>query len=238
MIVRLNKYLSECGIASRRKADELIKEGRVSVNSELIIELGRKINTEVDEVTIDGEKLKTKNKVYYLLNKPKGVISSTSDEKNRKTVVDLIKTREKIYPIGRLDYNTTGVLLLTNDGELSNFLTHPKNGIEREYEVVLDKELEQNDKKKLLSGIYIDRKKSLFTNISFPKRNNYSKVRVITVEGRNHFVKRMFDNIGYKVKELTRIRFGNITVHDLNAGQYKKLSKSDLKKLLSFKIDF
>ncbi len=232
MIVRLNKYLSECGIASRRKSDELITEGRVSVNGKLIIELGTKINTDNDEVFIDGEKLKAQNKVYYLLNKPKGVITSTKDEKNRTTVTDLIRSKEKIFPVGRLDFNTTGVLILTNDGNFSNFLTHPKNKMEREYEVTLDKELSIEDKQRLLKGIYIDRRKSIFTSIAFPKRNNFKVANVITVEGRNHFVKRMFETLGYRVQQLKRIRFDNFNVKNLRAGEYRSITKKEIKKYL------
>ena len=148
MIVRLNKYLSECGVASRRKSDLLISEGRVKINGNIVFEMGAKVDTNKDEVLIDGEKLIARKKVYYILNKPKGVITSTSDEKNRTTVVDLIPTKEKIFPVGRLDFNTTGVLILTNDGNFSNHLTHPKNGIEREYEVKIDKPLDREDKEK------------------------------------------------------------------------------------------
>jgi 23S rRNA pseudouridine2605 synthase len=232
MIVRLNKYLSECGIASRRKSDELINDGRVSVNGRLVLELGTKINTDTDEVFIDGEKLRSQNKVYYLLNKPKGVITSTKDEKNRTTVTDLIRSKEKIFPVGRLDFNTTGVLILTNDGDFTNFLTHPKNKIEREYQVTLDKELAVEDKHKLLKGIYIDKRKSIFTEISFPKRNNFKVSNVITVEGRNHFVKRMFETLGYRVQELKRVRFDNFTVKNLRAGEYRAITKKEIKKYL------
>ncbi len=229
MIVRLNKYLAECGIASRRKADELIAEGRVSVNGNIVIEFGTKINSEKDEIFIDGEKLKLQNKVYFLLNKPKGVITTTSDDKKRKTVVDLIRTNKKIFPVGRLDFNTTGLLLLTNDGEFSNYLTHPKNGIEREYEVKLDKELQKKDRDKLTKGIYLDRRKSKFTNIVFPKKNNFYFVKVTTVEGRNHFVKNMFSKLGYTVKELHRSRFGKFKLKDLKKGEYRELSKKEIK---------
>jgi pseudouridine synthase len=232
MIVRLNKYLAECGVASRRKADELIKEARVSVNGNIVLELGTKVNSEKDEIFIDGEKLKVQSKVYYLLNKPKGIITTTSDDKKRKTVVDLIKTNKKIFPVGRLDFNTTGLLLLTNDGEFSNYLTHPRNGIEREYEVKLDKELTKQDREKLTKGIYLDRKKSKFLTITYPKRNNYFFVKVVTVEGRNHFVKNMFFKLGYTVKELNRSRYGKFTLKNLQKGEYRELTESEIKKLI------
>ena len=236
MIVRLNKYISECGIASRRKSDELINNGRVSVNGNIVLELGTKIDTDIDEISIDGEFLKTRKKVYFLLNKPKGVITTTSDDKNRTTVTELINTKEKIFPIGRLDFNTTGVLLLTNDGELTNFLTHPKNGFEREYEVLLDKPLEINERIQLLKGVYIDKRKSLFTNIEFPKKNNFTLVRVTTVEGRNHFVKRMFDNIGYRVKELHRLRYGTFTIRNMKRGEYRIVTPKEIKSIMNTNI--
>jgi len=229
VIVRLNKYLAECGIASRRKADEFIKDARVSVNGKVVVKLGTKINTDKDEIFIDGEKLKVQDKIYFLLNKPKGIITSTTDNKKRKTVVDLINTNKKIFPVGRLDFNTTGLLILTNDGEFANYLTHPKNGIEREYEVKLDKELQKVDREKLLKGIYLDRRKSKFTNIVFPKRNNFYLVKVTTVEGRNHFVKNMFSKLGYTVKELHRSRFGKFKLKDLKKGEYRKLNKKEIK---------
>lgn len=231
MKVRLNKYLSECGVTSRRKADSLINDGRISINGNIVLELGSKIDTETDEVFIDGELLKERKKVYYLLNKPKGVITSTTDDRNRITVIDLIKTKEKIFPIGRLDYNTTGVLLLTNDGDFSNFLTHPKNGVEREYEVVIDKPLAQDDKLKLLKGVFLDKRKSVFTSITYPKRNNFSVARVVTVEGRNHFVKRMFEALGYRVNDLSRIRFGKITTRNLQKGEYRIISQKEINQL-------
>jgi len=230
MKVRLNKYLAECGVASRRKSDELITEGRVTVNGNIILELGTKIDPDNDEISIDGEKLKVQSKVYYILNKPKGIITTTSDDKKRKTVVDLIKTNKKIFPVGRLDFNTTGLLLLTNDGEFSNYLTHPRNGIEREYEVKLDRELSKQDREKLTKGIYLDRKKSKFTQITYPKRNNYFFVKVVTVEGRNHFVKNMFSKLGYNVKELNRSRYGKFTLKNLQRGEYRELTLKEIKK--------
>ena len=237
MIVRLNKYISECGIASRRKSDDLINDGRVSVNGKIIIELGTKIDPDTDQISIDGELLKTRKKVYFLLNKPKGVITTTTDDKKRTTVTDLINTKEKIFPVGRLDFNTTGVLLVTNDGELTNFLTHPKNGFEREYEVLLDKPLELEDRLQLLKGVYLDKRKSIFTKIEFPKKNNFTAVKVTTVEGRNHFVKRMFDTIGYRVKELHRSRFGSLVLKNMQKGEYRILSPKEIKIIMKSNIN-
>jgi len=232
-MIRLNKYISECGIASRRKADELIKQGRVTVNKKVVVDLSQKIDPSVDTIYVDDVKLKREKKVYFLLYKPKGVITTTMDEKNRRTVVDLIKTKEKIFPVGRLDFNTTGVLLLTNDGEFSNYLTHPKNGIERIYVTQLNRELSEKDKKKLLSGIYLDKRRSKFEDISFSQKQNFKKVTVITVEGRNHYVKNMFSALGYRVVELERKSFGAFNLAGMKPGMYKKLSYSDIKKIMT-----
>lgn len=229
--IRINKFLSESGIASRRKSEEYILQGRVIVNGTVIKDLSYKIDPANDVVYFDDVKLKSKEKVYFILNKPKGVITSTSDEKRRKTVVDLIDTKEKIFPVGRLDYNTTGLLLLTNDGDFSNQVTHPSYKVERAYITKLDKDLEGKDKDKLLKGIYIDRRKSRFTNIAFPEENNFSLVKVITIEGRNHFVKNMFSSLGYKVRELDRESFGKFNCKGLLRGSYKQMSKKEIERL-------
>lgn len=189
MKIRLNKYLSECGIASRRKSEELIKEGRITVNNKTITELFYTVD-EKDIVAFDGEIIRAEKKIYFLLNKPKGYITTTSDEKGRKKVTDLINCKQKIFPVGRLDYDTTGVLLLTNDGDFSNFLTHPKNKIPRVYHVLLDKELELEDKNRLLKGIFLEKRKSKFEAIEQLKKRGFDKISVTTTEGRNHFVKK------------------------------------------------
>ncbi len=232
MEVRLNKYIAESGFASRRKAEEYIEQGRVLLNGKVVKNLGTKVDPFNDVVYVDDVKLKLREKVYYLLNKPKGVITSTSDEKNRRTVVDLIRTREKIFPVGRLDYNTTGVLLLTNDGEFSNKLTHPKNKYGRVYIATIDKDLAEKDKEKLLSGVYIEKKKGKFTEVSYVKNNNYKIVRVTSVEGRNHFVKNMFSSLGYRVQELSRESFGGVNVKDMREGESRIFTYKEVKNLM------
>lgn len=229
MPVRLNKFIAESGVASRRKAEEFILQGRVSINNRVISDLAYKVNPE-DEVFVDGEKIKQKRYVYYLLNKPKGVVSTTDDEKNRSTVIDLIKTSEKIFPVGRLDYNTTGVLLLTNDGNFSNILTHPRNRIERVYEVNLDRSLEDDDKSSLLKGVYIEGKKGVFTKLDFPKSKDRKKIIVTCIEGRNRFVKKMFAALGYTVVALNRRSFAGIEP-DIPVGNYRMLTADEVKKL-------
>lgn len=226
--IRLNKFLSECGIASRRKSEELILQGRVSVNGNIVLDLATQIDTEKDIVHLDGEKIKSAHKVYFLLHKPKGFITSTSDEKDRRTVVELINTKEKIFPVGRLDFNTTGVLLLTNDGEFSNFITHPRNKIPREYIATLNKPLEEEDRLQLLKAITIEGKRGKFNEVTYTSPTNHKHVRVVTVEGRNHFVKNMFAALGYFVSRLERKSFGPFDIKMLPLGAYRELSPKEI----------
>ena len=230
MLIRLNKYIADSGIASRRKAEEFILQGRVGVNNKIITELGFRVNDEKDIVTVDDEKINLKKHLYYLLNKPKGVVTTTDDDKKRETVVDLINVNERIYPVGRLDYNTTGVLLLTNDGDFANLLTHPGNKVPKEYEVKLDKGLLEEDRIRLLKGINIDDRKSTFIKVSTDatKKN----ITVTAVEGRNHFVKRMFGAIGYTVIKLNRKNFAGIKA-DIPPGSYRKLTRTEIERLFN-----
>lgn len=225
--VRLNRYISESGITSRRKAEDFILEGRVSINNKIVTDLSFKVIPGKDVVCLDGEKINPKRHLYFLLNKPKGVVTTTNDEKKRKTVIDILKTRERVFPVGRLDYNTTGVLLLTNDGDFSNFLMHPKNSVPREYEVKLDKPLSEEDKARLLKGIYINGKKGIFNKAFFPKNKDKKFVIVTTVEGRNHFVKNMFKALNYTVITLNRKTFAGITA-DIPLGAYRELTQTEI----------
>ncbi|PKL82097.1 MAG: rRNA pseudouridine synthase [Ignavibacteriae bacterium HGW-Ignavibacteriae-3] len=231
MKTRLNRYLSECGLASRRKAEEFIREARISVNGSIVIDLACTVDPDKDIIQFDGERIKPEKKVYFLLNKPKGYITSTDDEKGRKTVLDLIETRIKIFPVGRLDYDTTGVLLLTNDGDFTNFLTHPSHKIPREYKVSLHKPLDEEDRLKLIKGIILDRKKSRFIDISFTGKGERNKVMVTAVEGRNHFVKNMFSALGYFVDRLERTNYGGLDVKGIPVGSYRILSRQEIKKV-------
>lgn len=227
MKVRINKYLADCAVSSRRKSEEFVLQGRVTVNNKTVKELAFKIDPDKDVVKLDGEIVKAKRNVYFLLNKPKGVITSTTDDKNRLTVTDLIKTSERIYPVGRLDYNTTGVLILTNDGEFSQLLTHPKNKIPRQYIVKLDKQLQKNDEIKLLKGIKLDNKPGRFLKIEFDKLKERKLVKIICEEGRNHFVKKMFNALGYRVIALHRESFAGIKAQ-IPEGTYRKLSSAEI----------
>jgi 23S rRNA pseudouridine2605 synthase len=230
MKTRLNRFLAECGIASRRKSEDYIKEGRVTINKKIVTELSFAVDPDVDVIALDGEKIKLQKKVYFLLHKPKGFITSTSDEKGRKTVVQLIETKLKIFPVGRLDYNTTGVLLLTNDGDFTNYITHPSHKIQREYKATLNRDLEEEDKLRLLKGIRLDNRKSKFESISFFQKGKRDKVSVSTVEGRNHFVKNMFSALGYFVDELDRTNFGGFDVKGIPAGSYRIVSYQEIKR--------
>jgi 23S rRNA pseudouridine2605 synthase len=225
--VRINKFLADSGISSRRKSEEFIIEKRVAVNDNIVDNLSFKVDVEKDIITLDGERIKPKRHIYILLNKPKGYITSVSDDRNRRTVLDLVKTKDRIYPVGRLDYDTTGLLFLTNDGEFSQLLTHPVNKVPREYEVKLDKPLEDNDKLKLLSGIKLDGKRGIFIKVSFPKFNNKKFVTIYCEEGRNRFVKRMFGKLDYKVTELIRISYAGISL-DVQPGKYRNLTQQEV----------
>lgn len=231
MKIRLNRFLSESGVASRRKAEEFIKEGRVSVNNKIVKELATIIDDENDIVKVDGEKVSPQKKVYFLLNKPKGYITTTEDEKGRKKVTDLIKTKLKIFPVGRLDYDTTGVLILTNDGDFANFLMHPSNKITREYKALLDKPITDEDKYRLLKGITLDGKKSKFLDLYYPNKEHKESLIVKVTEGRNHFVKRMFSSMGYTVKKLERISYANFNVKGMPIGSYRIISEEEVKKV-------
>ena len=201
---RLQKVIAESGLTSRRKAEELISKGKVKVNGKIITELGTKVSTS-DEIIVDNKILEKEIKEYYLLNKPREVITTTKDDKKRKTVVDIIKTKARIYPVGRLDYDTTGVLLLTNDGDFANILTHPKNQIEKEYMVKLNKIIKGEDIHKIENGINIDNqiiKPKKIKLKSINKDNNTCMIKIIITEGKNHEVKRIFESVGYQVKKL------------------------------------
>ena len=229
-IVRINKYLADSGISSRRKSEEYISQGRVAVNDRIVTEFSHKVDIETDTVTLDGEKIKPKKNIYILLNKPKGYITTVSDDRNRRTVMDLVKSKERIYPVGRLDYDTTGLLFLTNDGELSQLLTHPGNKVPREYEVKLDKPLDENDKLKLLKGIVLEGKRGKFLKITFPGQKEKNIVWVICEEGRNRFVKRMFRKLDYTVLELNRFSFAGIML-DVPPGKFRNLTFDEIKHL-------
>ena len=231
---RLQKVIAQTGYCSRRKAEELIQSGKVEVNGKVIREMGVKVNYD-DDITINGNSLDLKeDKVYYLLNKPRGIITSTSDEKNRKTVVDLIDETKRIYPVGRLDYDTTGVLILTNDGELTNLLIHPRSNIEKLYIAKVNGIPLKEELVRLSKGVVIDGRKTSKAKVKIKKINkklNTSLLEITIHEGRNHQVKKMVESIGYEVIRLRREKFAFLDVNSLKPGEYRKLSIKEVKSL-------
>lgn len=234
---RLHKVIALSGYCSRRKAEELIVQGKVRVDGIVITELGTKVDGN-SQITIDGKTLTRESKEYILLYKPRGVVTTTSDEKNRKTVLDLIETDKRLYPIGRLDYDTTGLLLLTNDGELTNLLIHPKNEIDKVYIAKIEGIMSSSDIKRLENGVVIDGYKTSKSKVKvkkIDKKNNNSLVQITIHEGKNHQVKNMFSGIGYKVLKLKREKVAFLDLTGLKPGEYRKLNIKEVKKLYSLK---
>jgi len=231
---RLQKVIALSGYCSRRKAEELIQKRQVRENGELITEMGYKVNL-TDFIEVEGNPINnTEDKVYYLLNKPRGIVATTKDEKGRKTVVDLIKTNKRIYPVGRLDYDTTGLILLTNDGELTNYLIHPKNNIEKVYVAKIKGLITKDQVRRLCNGVIIDGKKTSKAKakiLKIDKKTNSSVVELIIHEGKNHQVKKMFEAIGYNVLKLKRESIAFLTLDGLKSGEYRSLSVKEVKKL-------
>lgn len=234
---RLQKVIAESGYTSRRKAEELIVAGKVYVNGEKITELGTKVSGE-DIITIDGVSINKEDKVYYLLNKPRGVVSTVKDEHDRKKVTDFIDTDKRIYPIGRLDYDTTGLILLTNDGELANVLMHPSHSVEKTYVAKLNKVMTPSDQMKLKNGVNVDGIKCIPTRVrvrNIDEVNDTCIVEITIVEGRNHIIKRVFESLGYLVDKLTRTKYGFLSLDNLKSGEYRMLSIKEVKKLYEYK---
>lgn len=228
--VRLNKFIADSGLCSRRKADDHILLGEVRVNGKVIKELGTKVKLS-DSVTVNGDPVAyyTKN-IYILLNKPKDAITTTSDELGRKTVMDIVKRRERVFPVGRLDRNTTGVLILTNDGELANRLTHPSYQIEKLYKATLDKKLNFEHAKKLAEGVELEDGKTAPCFIFIEPTDN-TKITIVLKEGKYREIRRMFEHFGYIVKKLDRKEFAGITNTGLKRGEYRFLTTNEINKL-------
>lgn len=233
---RLQKVIANNGITSRRNAEKLILEGKVKVNGNIVKELGTKVSGN-DVIEVNNEVLKINDKkVYYLLNKPRGIISSVKDEKNRETVINLIETEERIYPIGRLDYDTTGLILLTNDGNLTNILTHPKNNVPKTYIAKIEGNLTPEEFYRLKKGIIIENRKVIPEFIKVRKKlDNFDMVEITIIEGRNHIVKKIFESLNHCVVKLKREKYGFLTLGNLKSGEYRELSIKEVKKLYSYK---
>ena len=233
---RLQKVIANLGYCSRRKAEELIKEGKVLVNGEIVNELGVKVKPS-DSICVEGNILdNNKNYEYYILNKPRGVVTTTNDELGRKTVLDLVISTNRIYPIGRLDYDTTGVLLLTNDGNLANKLMHPSSNIEKTYIAKIEGIISPTSIMKLKKGVVINGYKTKQSKVkvkSIDKKKNRSIVEITISEGKNHQVKNMFEAVGHKVLKLKREKYAIFDVKDLKVGEYRKLTFKEVAVLYS-----
>ena len=236
---RLQKVIANSGITSRRKAEELILNGKVKVNGRTIITLGTQVGVN-DKVEVNGVLINKEEKVYYLLNKPREVIASVTDDKGRKTVVDLIKDDKRIYPVGRLDYDTTGAIIITNDGEFANLMMHPKNEIDKCYIAKIEGELTPKELMTLKTGVVIDRVKTKRARVKIrkvDKTNNTSIVEITIHEGKNHQVKKMFECVGHTVLKLKRERIAFLTLEGLKSGEYRKLSHKEVTTLYSMAIN-
>ena len=231
---RLQKVMAHAGIASRRKSEEIIGQGRVTVNGEVVKELGTKVSAN-DTITVDGVPIQREQKVYILLNKPRETISTVDDDKNRETVVELIEgIEERIYPVGRLDWDTTGALLLTNDGELSFKLTHPSFEFPKTYVVKAKGHMQKKDGARLAKGIKLDgvmTAPAKVSILSYDRPSNTTMARITLHEGKNHQVKNMFQEIGYPVDKLTREKFGFLTTDGLQLGEWRFLTPHEIKQL-------
>lgn len=228
--VRLNKFLADAGIDSRRKVEELILAGAVKVNGVVCTELATKVS-KTDNVTVNNNPIKEKiNQYYILLNKPKDFITTTKDEKDRKTIMKLLPDFGRLYPVGRLDRNTTGVILITNDGDLAYRLTHPSYRIERVYRVLLDKSLKASDAEAIARGVDLDGELSAPCEVLIDPKD-HTLVLITLFEGKNHEVKRLFEKFGYTVKQLERKSFAGLEVMKLKRGEWRHLNRQEMLKL-------
>jgi 23S rRNA pseudouridine2605 synthase len=234
--IRLNKYIANSGICSRREADTYIEHGSVEVNGNLVTEMGYKVQPD-DVVRFDGTSITPEQKKYILLNKPKNYITTMDDDRGRKTVMDLISnaSKERIYPVGRLDRNTTGLLLFTNDGDLAKKLTHPKHDVRKLYHASLDKKLDLRDLEKLRGEVIIEGKKVFIDAVSYVDGQPKSEVGIEIHSGRNRIVRKIFEHLGYKVSKLDRVIFAELTKKNLPRGRWRELTNQELSNLQMLK---
>jgi 23S rRNA pseudouridine2605 synthase len=230
---RLQKYMARCGVASRRKCEEVITAGRVKVNDFVVTELGYKVDPDKDKVHVDDKIINIEeNKVYIALNKPEGVVSTVKDEKGRKTILDLVGVKERIYPIGRLDYDTSGLIILTNDGDIYNKVIHPRQAINKVYIALLEGCPSEEEISKFCNGIDIDGYTTAHANFEVTKRIGFnSKVTITIHEGKNRQIRKMCDSIGHPVIALKRISVGDITQGNMEKGSWRNLTDEEIKYL-------
>ncbi|RYD83392.1 MAG: rRNA pseudouridine synthase [Sphingobacteriales bacterium] len=228
--IRLNKYISNSGVCSRREADTLIAEGKVTVNGKVVTEMGYKLDHR-DDVNVNGKRIKPKNHIYILLNKPKGYLSTTKDPQERKTVMDLVAsaTTERVYPVGRLDKNTTGLLLLTNDGDLNNALVHPSKSINKIYSVGLDKPLTKAHFIQIVEGaMMVEEEKVEIDELAYTSEDK-KELGIRTHKGSNSLLRKLFESLEYKVEKLDRVMFGILTKKDLPRGKWRLLTDKEVR---------
>jgi 23S rRNA pseudouridine2605 synthase len=227
--IRLNRYIANAGVCSRREADKYIQSGVVTVNGKTVTELGMKVK-QSDDVRFDGRRLNPEKKVYLLLNKPKDFVTTTEDPRAEKTVMDLVKNAcsERIYPVGRLDKNTTGLLLFTNDGDISKKLTHPAHNMKKIYQVTLNKPVTKNHIIEIAEGLELEDGRVAADAISYIDMNNKSEVGIEVHSGKNRIVRRMFEHLGYKVIKLDRVYFAGLTKKNIPRGKYRFLSDKEI----------
>lgn len=230
---RLQKVIAQSGYCSRRKAEALISERKVHVNGVICDVLGTKVSSK-DVVSVNGRTITREEKIYYVLYKPEGYISTTSDEKDRRKVTDLVPSDKRVFPVGRLDYDTSGVLLMTNDGAFMNLMTSPKHHVEKEYRAKVKGFLRKEESLKLARGVEIDgymTKRAIVKDVEYNKKNETSLVTIIIKEGKYHQVKLMFEAVGHPVLKLKRERFGVVTCKDLKKGEFRRLKPYEFKQL-------
>ncbi|WP_027623512.1 pseudouridine synthase [Clostridium lundense] len=232
---RLQKYMARCGVASRRKCEEIILEGNVKVNNKVVNELGFKINAEIDKVQVYGKYISPEeNKVYIALNKPEGYVCTVKDEKGRKTILDLVKVNERIYPIGRLDYDTSGLILLTNDGNIYNKIIHPREEKNKKYIATIKGIPSKDEIEKFENGIDIGDYITAPSKINILSKNNgNAKVSIIIHEGKNRQIRRMCEKINHPVINLKRVSIGNVKLGDLKLGEWRHLKDNEVEYLKS-----
>ncbi|MBE6242584.1 MAG: pseudouridine synthase [Bacteroidales bacterium] len=226
--VRLNKFIANSGVCSRREADNFILAGVVTVNGEVVTELGTKVNINTDDIRFNGERLKGEDKIYIVMNKPKGYVTTASDPHADKTVMDLLKgCPSRVFPVGRLDKNTTGVLMFTNDGEIAEKLTHPSYDKKKIYQVSLDSKLKQEDYEKILSGVELSDGVIAADELEYIEEDDHRKLGIEIHSGKNRIVRRIFESLGYEVKALDRVYFAGLTKRGLKRGEWRYLSEGE-----------
>ena len=227
--IRLNKFIANSGVCSRREADNLILAGVVTVNGKVVTELGTKVNIKTDDIRFNGERLKGENKVYIVMNKPKGYVTTASDPHADKTVMDLLKScPTRVFPVGRLDKNTTGVLMFTNDGEIAEKLTHPSYDKKKIYQVSLDSRLREEDYEKILSGVELHDGMIAADELEYIEADDHRKLGIEIHSGKNRIVRRIFESLGYEVKALDRVYFAGLTKKGLKRGEWRYLTEGEI----------